>query len=85
MMYADNCCEYKEIYSPEHRYEFTGKCIITGKVVTVSVPAKELYAYRKGAHIQVAMPSLSAGDREFLMSGISDEGWKKTFPKGDEE
>lgn len=78
MRYADNCCSYKELYNP-HQYVFTGKCIVTGKTVSVSIPAKELNAYRRGQLIQVAMPSISANDREFLMSGISGEGWDKTF------
>jgi hypothetical protein len=31
------------------------------------------------------MPSVSASDREFLRSGISQEGWDKTFPEDEEE
>lgn len=84
MRYADRYCTYKEVYKPEHVYIFTGPCVITKKEVSVSVPAKELFAYRQGEHIQHAMPSLTADQREFLMSGISAEGWDETF-KEDEE
>ena len=83
MTYADSCCTYKELNNP-HRYAFTGKCIITKKMVTVEIPGKELYAYRQGKHIQDAMPSVSKADREFLMSGISEEGWQQTF-SGEED
>lgn len=36
----------------------------------------ELEAYEGGAFIQNAMPSVAKEDREFLMSGLSPEGWK---------
>lgn len=84
MRYADNCCTYEELFNP-HRYVFTGLCIVTKKKISVTVPAEELHAYRKGKLIQDAMPSLSADDREFLMSGISGEGWKQTFTEEEEE
>ena len=80
MRYADAKCVCQESYKPEHVYTFTGLCVVTGKTVSVTVKAKELYAYRQGGLIQDAMPSLTADDREFLMTGISAEGWDKTFP-----
>ena len=80
MMYADRKCTCTETFNP-HCYVFTGKCIMSKKEVSVSVPAKELHAYRRGMPIQTAMPSVSADDREFLISGISAEGWKQTFNK----
>ena len=88
MRYADSHCVYSESFDAGrgHRYTFTGKCVVTGKEVSVTVPAKELGAYRhEGKHIQDAMPSLTDGEREFLMSGISDEGWARVFPECEEE
>lgn len=85
MRYADAKCSYIEIYKPHHAYTFTGPCIVTGETVSVTVPAKELNAYRRGALIQEAMPSLSAADREFLMTGISGKGWDATFKPEKEE
>ena len=79
MRYADSHCEYVESYKPKHTYIFTGPCVITGKPYSVTVPGDELYAYRRGAYIQDAMPSVSKDDREFLMSGMSPEGWNETF------
>lgn len=80
MRYADSNCTYIENFNPSHVYIFTGKCIVTGKMHSVTVPGNELQEYRKGIKlIQDAMPSLSAEDREFLISGTSPEGWKELF------
>lgn len=81
MRYADSKCTCEKHWHTK-RYIFTGTCVVTGKTVSVSVPWEELYAYRHGDKpIQDAMPSLSADEREFLMTGISAEGWVKTFPE----
>lgn len=78
MMYADNCCTYTETHNP-HKYIYRGPCIKTGEEVVVEVPAEELWAYRQGAKAQDAFVSLSADEREFLMSGISAGAWKAIF------
>lgn len=83
MYYADNHCTYTESYTPEHTYTFTGKCVMTGKVYSVTVPADGLFRYRQGALIQEAFPTVSREDREFLKSGMSPEGWNEAF--GDDE
>ena len=85
MRYADQFCDYTEQYEPEHTYTFTGPCVVTGKQVSVTVKAEELYAYRRGALIQDAFKSLNADDREFLMSGMSKEAWDRTFPPDEED
>lgn len=46
-------------------------------IVEVSILAYT--AWRKGEYIQVAMPNLSAGDRELLISGICKTCWDKLF------
>lgn len=86
MKYALEHCECTEIYSPEHVYKFAGECLVTRKPYSVTVPAKGLFQYRQGAYIQEAFPDLSSEDREFLISGISPEGWKILYgEKSDEE
>lgn len=76
MRYADSRCDYTEEYKDgNHFYIYTGPCVISGKKITVRIPGKELYAYRKGELIQHAMPSLTPAEREFLISGISGEEW----------
>lgn len=85
MRYADNKCTYTEQHTPEHTYTFTGPCVLTKKPYSVTVKGSELYAYRKGEYIQIAFKSLSAGDREFLISGYSPEGWAIAFPPEEDE
>lgn len=50
-----------------------------GEIHEVRVTAKALETYYAGEYIHRAFPELSADDREFLMSGISPEGWDETF------
>ena len=57
----------------------SGKCFVTGKDYSIKVNIHQLQAWKEGIHIQVAMPYISAGDREFLISGTSPEGWDKLF------
>lgn len=84
MRYASARCTYTEVYKPVHAYIFTGPCMVTGKPYSVTVPAAELFAYNQGGHIQDAMPSVKAEDREFLMSGYSPEGWNQMFGQDDD-
>lgn len=79
MRYADARCTYTESYEPVHTYTFTGPCVVTGKPYSVTVPGPGLFAYRHGAYIQAAFPDLPAGDREFLISGISPEAFDSMF------
>lgn len=56
-----------------------GNCVFTGKEHSIEVPTAGLLRWLGGDSVQVAMPNVSADDREFLISGISPEGWKETF------
>lgn len=38
---------------------------------------------QNGALIQEAFPTLSADDREFILTGYTPEDWAVMFPKGD--
>ena len=81
-------CTYTESHKDgQHTYTFTGRCVVTGKTHSVTVPAEGLFRYHQGAHLQDAFPDVPAEDREFLKSGISPEGWKRTFsnPEGEQE
>ena len=40
--------------------------------------------WQSGKLIQDALPELSAGERELLISGTCDECWQRLFPDGDE-
>lgn len=86
MRYADSLCTYTEyLKNGKQFYCFTGTCIITKKQYSVEVPAEGLYQYRHGKKIQDALAELSVGDREFLMSGISPEGWQQGFSEEQDE
>ena len=54
----------------------------TGKPNTVELPItmKEYLAYRDGNQmIQVALPTLTADQREFLMTGTMPDSWDEIF------
>jgi hypothetical protein len=56
----------------------TKKSILTGKTRTIDLPITEAqYArYHAGAElIQDILPHLTPAEREFLMTGITDEEW----------
>lgn len=67
-------------------YELYRNCIVTNKHYSVTVTPEEIFDYNEGYTVQEAMSRLSADDREFLISGISPEGWSRTWnPKDGEE
>lgn len=59
--------------------------ILTGKlhVMELDVTEEQEKEWRRGKHIQDAMPNLSDEEREFLINGITPEEWAEFF--GDEE
>jgi len=62
----------------------SGHCVFTGTPYIVrNIPEAQWQKYLNGELVQRAFPTMSADDREFLISGISPAGWKETF--GDEE
>ena len=63
----------------------SGKCEVTGEDYSVTVPTNELQVYLRGELLQVAMPSVSDGDREFIHSGISPKGWDELFKDVDDD
>jgi hypothetical protein len=78
MLYADRACTYIEESDP-HRYVYTGPCLLCNNAQKVTIPGPALYKYRKGAHIQDAMPTLTDGEREFLVTGICNDCFNKLF------
>jgi len=84
MHYADNCCVLEEVFNPQ-RYIYTGPCVMCKEGHSVSVPGPELFQFRRGAHIQDAMPSVEAGDREFLMTGICPKCFDEMFADDEED
>ena len=56
------------------------KCPWCGEEHEVEVPFEGYLAWQNGELIQVAMPQLSADEREMLISGICPSCWEKAFP-----
>lgn len=57
-----------------------GRCEVTGKNFEMMVPVDEFFAYLQGnKNIGDALKSVRKEEREFLLSGISPEGWILEF------
>jgi len=54
---------------------FTGKEATKGLAIT----QEQIDAWQAGTLIQDAFPNLTAGEREFLKTGITDEDWDAMF------
>ena len=65
----------------------TRKSAITGEVRTLvlTATAEQWAALDRGVLIQEAVAHLSLSDREFLMTGITDDEWNEAFPEEDED
>ena len=48
----------------------------------ILVTEDQLERWQRGERIQDAMPYLSASDREFIMTGITDDEWDQAFGEG---
>jgi len=59
----------------------TRKSLITGNVSTMSldITQDQIDMYYEGALVQDAFPDLTPIEREFLLSGITQEEWEETF------
>ena len=62
--------------------KITMTSMISGKTTTrdIDVEPEQVAAWQNGVLIQDAMPELSAPDREFIMSGITQEEWEGLYP-----
>jgi len=59
----------------------TKKSLVTGNTTTkdIKISIHQLNAWKNGMLIQDAMPQVSAPDREFIKSGITNEEWNNLF------
>ena len=63
--------------------KITKKSMLTGKEHTMDLPVTEEELKRwkdTNAKIQHVFPHLSDSEREFLMTGATDEEWNNAFP-----
>ena len=51
----------------------------TGRVHTMELPVtlQQIKRWENGEYIQNVFPDLTPGQREFIMTGITDEEWEK--------
>lgn len=64
----------------------TGPCYVCGKTgVVENVPAEGYDQWKRGAFIQDALPTLTAGDREQLLTGTHSECFDKLFPPDEDD
>ncbi len=52
---------------------------------TLPITAVQVAAYCSGVLAQNAFPHLSVGDREFIISGVTEEEWEALFPPNRDE
>jgi len=62
----------------------TGKRNLRQIPMSIDAYTQGFYAWKRGALIQEAFPSLSAEDREFILSGITPAEWADTFGHGED-
>lgn len=57
----------------------------TGESRSLDIPITEAQydTWRSGALIQNAMPHLTPGEREFILTGITDDEWDNLFAEED--
>jgi len=65
----------------------TRTSMVSGVTRTLDLPVtqQQLNNYAQGALLQDAFPHLSAGDREFIKTGITSEEWEALFGGEDVE
>lgn len=61
--------------------QITKRSMISGIVRTkeIDVTEEQLQQWESGGLIQNVMPHLSPSDREFIMTGSTDEEWDSAF------
>lgn len=67
------------------RYQLTGQCVYCQKNICVTVDPQEFFNWNtRGQYIQFAFPTMSADEREFLISGICGECFDGIFEQHEE-
>jgi hypothetical protein len=59
----------------------TRRSPFSGKTHSMDIPVTEeqIACWKKGVLIQKAMPQLTASQREFIKTGITEEEWNESF------
>jgi len=67
--------------------KITKVSVITGELHTMDLPIThdQLLLWHSGEFIQNVFPDLTPSQREFLMTGITEEEWQKYMTDDEEE
>ena len=67
--------------------EITRTSQLSGKVYTrdLDITEEQLAQFDAGMFVQDAFPHLSKSDREFILTGTTDEEWENLLPPDEEE
>lgn len=55
------------------------------RTIDLDITEEQLKRYEEGEYIQKAFPHLTPSQREFILTGCTDEEWLEMFPLEDEE
>lgn len=71
--------------------KITKRSVFSGKLNTIEIPMTDdefdnaMEAWENGMFIQDAFHKLSATQREFILSGVTEDEWNVAFPDEDDE
>ena len=71
----DFCFNLKSYNNLDGTTKIYGNCIVTGKLYECNVITYELNEWLEKGGIKNCMPDVSKENRNFIISGISPEGW----------
>ena len=65
--------------------EITRRSLYSGIIRTLDLPVTEeqIEAWEGGLNIQQAMPNLTDSQREFILTGMTDDEWDEAYPDED--
>ena len=65
----------------------TIKSMMSGEVLTLNldVTNQQLERWRAGELIQNVMPKLTPSEREFIITGVTDEEWQESMRESDHD
>jgi hypothetical protein len=65
----------------KQKYELSKVSLFTNRLNTmcIEMEIEDFYEWQKGALIQQVLPYLSPSEREFLMTGSTDDEWDEIF------
>tara|TARA_B110000503_G_C7165715_1_gene421823 strand:- start:2119 stop:2397 length:279 start_codon:yes stop_codon:yes gene_type:complete len=55
------------------------------RTLDLDITQHQLIDYEKGMKIQYAFPNLTVSEREFFMTGITEDEWNALFPEEDDD